>query len=52
MESKQQIGGETKIYTWGVGRDGQLGVDKTKLIGKSKNNMLPAPVLKQGKDTV
>lgn len=41
---------KTKVYSWGIGRDGQLGHEK--LSGKSKCCMLPTPVQKQPKGVV
>jgi alpha-tubulin suppressor-like RCC1 family protein len=37
MESKQK----NKVYTWGIGRNGQLGFDMKKLAGKTKCFMVP-----------
>lgn len=37
---------ETKVYTWGIGKNGQLGIDLKKCYGTNKINMLPSMIQK------
>lgn len=35
---------ETKVYTWGIGKNGQLGIDIKKCYGTNTINMLPSKI--------